>query len=846
MNVLSRSVHDYQFGNKIGEGSYSTVYSAIDIHTNKTFAIKVLSKKHIVKENKIKYVNIEKQTLHRLGQQHPGIVQLYYTFQDESSLFFVLDFAEYGELLSIIRKYGSLSEQVTRFYMCQLIDAVLFIHLKGVIHRDLKPENILVGYDFNLKITDFGAAKLLDIDEEPQSENIDYRGLDELNGPVPSNDSNTANNNNRRGSFVGTAEYVSPELLRDNVCGFEADVWALGCILYQFFNGIPPFKGATEYLTFEKIVHVNYSYRQNYPLPPGAIEIIDKILVDNISKRLTIGQLKEMPWFQGIPWDNKGYIWNRKVPRFEPYTPTPNHSGGSPMAPAGLKKAVNKSASYQKLHAQIQNSSDYSFIPAVGSAKRAYAPPTIIKKNPQMTNNNNNVMSNNFKPSIQPMHQFTQSPKHKLGPDPFNQQMTNNCNNNDNNPSSNKDPPSPQKPGSRNIRHKTVFSNVIPPPNLQKSLPPIDHLRIDNTTKQRSPQAAKASSSSQVSKAPASQVPKAPASQVPKAPASQVPKAPASQVPKAPSELPKAPSSAKKSVVAAAAAAGAVQHPYQQLKQNSFIPVKSGISKNIKLKEISSLLDANEKILKMDVILKLDLSHKVVHRKPNEPLGDSSIEAIIKKHKSELKSLAKPVITVITNHARVLFIDSTLLVMLIDLKANQGADYLMYDYEFESLMLSDDENDQSVEANGYLILELNKEGGDLIFLKRILSETKLKETIMVVDKNGKELVLGGNIGWIDCLLLAKDIIQKTPQEKQQSKSNSTNSNNVVPKPKTTTTTTTTTKKTSTNDGNTRSKSPLLMTPRMAQNSSNSSSNGLGSSSSMSKFAYAAAAAAHKY
>lgn len=91
-----RSARDYQFGAKIGEGSYSTVYSALDKYTNRTYAIKVLSKRHIVKENKIKYVNIEKTTLNRLGQQHPGIVQLYYTFQDESSLFFVLDLQNMG------------------------------------------------------------------------------------------------------------------------------------------------------------------------------------------------------------------------------------------------------------------------------------------------------------------------------------------------------------------------------------------------------------------------------------------------------------------------------------------------------------------------------------------------------------------------------------------------------------------------------------------------------------------------------------------------------------------------------------------------------------------------------
>ena len=68
-----RSARDYQFGAKIGEGSYSTVYSALDKYTNRTYAIKVLSKRHIVKENKIKYVNIEKTTLNRLGQQHPGL-----------------------------------------------------------------------------------------------------------------------------------------------------------------------------------------------------------------------------------------------------------------------------------------------------------------------------------------------------------------------------------------------------------------------------------------------------------------------------------------------------------------------------------------------------------------------------------------------------------------------------------------------------------------------------------------------------------------------------------------------------------------------------------------------------
>ena len=96
--LRKRNASDYQFGARIGEGLYMSVYSAKDVHSGKTFAIKVLLKRHIVKEDKIKYVNIEKIILHRLGQQHPGIVQLYWTFQDDSLLYLVLDFAEYGEL----------------------------------------------------------------------------------------------------------------------------------------------------------------------------------------------------------------------------------------------------------------------------------------------------------------------------------------------------------------------------------------------------------------------------------------------------------------------------------------------------------------------------------------------------------------------------------------------------------------------------------------------------------------------------------------------------------------------------------------------------------------------------
>lgn len=342
---LRREVSDFHFGAVIGEGLYLTVYLARDKHLSVTYAVKVLLKRHIVKENKIKYVNIEKTVLHRLGQLHPGIVQLYYAFQDADLLYFVLDFAEYGELLLVIRRFGSLAEPVSLFYTVQIVDALRFIHSNGVIHRDLKPENILVGADFNLKITDFGAAKLLG---EPSL-------ADDL--LIES-----------KGSFVGTAEYVSPELLSDNICGVECDLWALGCIVYQLFAGVPPFKGATEYLTFELILAGKYSWRQCIP-PAPVSELVKALLVTSPSSRLTIEQVQALDWLRDVPWDDAAYIWTRKVPRFEPYTgqsappfqplaqlvsPLPK-SALAPYFRNGSNRANRQLLHTHQLHMQLQN-----------------------------------------------------------------------------------------------------------------------------------------------------------------------------------------------------------------------------------------------------------------------------------------------------------------------------------------------------------------------------------------------------------------------------------------------------------------------------------------------------------
>ncbi|KAF2193845.1 Pkinase-domain-containing protein [Zopfia rhizophila CBS 207.26] len=304
--VVKKGVKDFNFGRTLGEGSYSTVLAATDRQTLREYAIKVLDKRHIIKEKKVKYVNIEKDTLNRLTE-HPGIVRLYYTFQDDRSLYFVLDLASGGELLGFLKKMITFDVECTRFYGAQILDAIAYMHSKGVIHRDLKPENVLLDNEMHVKITDFGTAKILDT---RYSNGIGSISGDPLDGVE----------SDRAQSFVGTAEYVSPELLTDKNACKASDLWAFGCIIYQLLAGRPPFKAANEYQTFQKIVSLEYTFPDGFP--PVARDLVERLLVLDPTQRLPIEHIKNHQFFDGITW-GKG-LWKQKAPRLKSYVP-PTH-----------------------------------------------------------------------------------------------------------------------------------------------------------------------------------------------------------------------------------------------------------------------------------------------------------------------------------------------------------------------------------------------------------------------------------------------------------------------------------------------------------------------------------------
>lgn len=283
---------DFQLGDTLGEGSYSSVMHGTHRATGKEYAIKILEKGHLARYDKLQTALAEKNTLVRLGAGHPGIVKLHWAFHDDYRLYFVLDLARNGEMQSHISRMGSLSLDCARYYTAQIVDAVEYMHLKGVIHRDLKPENLLLDDDFRIKITDFGTGKILESGVQ------------------------------RAKTWVGTAQYVSPELLENSETSTSSDLWAVGCILYQMIAGRFAFQGLSDYLTWQKVKALEYTFPEGFD--SKAKDLVQKLLIRNPLERLGAGQpgssndmaaLKSHPFFESIDWST---LWTISAPPLEP------------------------------------------------------------------------------------------------------------------------------------------------------------------------------------------------------------------------------------------------------------------------------------------------------------------------------------------------------------------------------------------------------------------------------------------------------------------------------------------------------------------------------------------------
>jgi len=151
------SLDDFVLLGVLGEGGYGKVYLVKKKDNSRQYALKKVRKELFKSTLRLKDATNEKNIMAR--SSHPFIVKLYFCFQDKSSLYYCMEYVEGGVLFRYIREQRHLSENVTKFYIAQVVLALKYLHEEiKIIYRDLKPENLLLDNMGYLKVTDFGLS----------------------------------------------------------------------------------------------------------------------------------------------------------------------------------------------------------------------------------------------------------------------------------------------------------------------------------------------------------------------------------------------------------------------------------------------------------------------------------------------------------------------------------------------------------------------------------------------------------------------------------------------------------------------------------------------------------------
>ena len=224
----------YVIQGQLGAGGMGEVYRAHDTKLNREVALKILPSEFAVDPDRLARFKREAQVLASLD--HPNIGAIYGFEESDGIHALVLQLVEGPTLADRIAE-GPLPIAEALPIARQIADALEAAHDKGVIHRDLKPGNIKIAPDGQVKVLDFGLAKLIDADAGPSSQIRGYsRGL--TNSPTITTPAMT-----RMGIILGTAAYMSPEQAKGQPADKRSDVWSFGCVFYEMLTGTRAFEG---------------------------------------------------------------------------------------------------------------------------------------------------------------------------------------------------------------------------------------------------------------------------------------------------------------------------------------------------------------------------------------------------------------------------------------------------------------------------------------------------------------------------------------------------------------------------------------------------------------------------
>ncbi|XP_077325200.1 serine/threonine-protein kinase 38-like isoform X2 [Lithobates pipiens] len=341
---------DFESLKVIGRGAFGEVRLVQKKDTGHIYAMKILRKADMLEKEQVAHIRAERDIL--VEADGAWVVKMFYSFQDKRNLYLIMEFLPGGDMMTLLMKKDTLTEEETQFYIAETVLAIDAIHQLGFIHRDIKPDNLLLDAKGHVKLSDFGLCTGLkkahrtefyrNLSHNPPSDftfqNMnskrkaetwkknrrqlctfrvtigmmvnwsDLIGTDDITAMRLSHDQAKK----KAYSTVGTPDYIAPEVFMQTGYNKLCDWWSLGVIMYEMLIGYPPFCSETPQETYRKVM----TWKETLVFPPEVpISEKSKDLIlrfcndaDNRIGANGIEEIKSHAFFEGVDW---GHIRER-------------------------------------------------------------------------------------------------------------------------------------------------------------------------------------------------------------------------------------------------------------------------------------------------------------------------------------------------------------------------------------------------------------------------------------------------------------------------------------------------------------------------------------------------------